>query len=61
MTATICLASGKHRHDTWAQAVGPALRASQRAGRAMRIYHCPGCDGFHMTKLAVWIEKRRAA
>jgi hypothetical protein len=61
MTATICLTSGKHRHPTWAATVGPALRAAKRSGRPMRIYHCPACGGFHMTKLAVWIDRRKAA
>lgn len=61
MTATICVKTGKHRHATWAQAVGPTLRSSKRAGRAMRIYHCPACDGFHMTKRTTWTERRRAA
>lgn len=60
MTATVCLTTGKHRHPTWRAAVGPTLRAARRSGRPMRIYHCPHCAGFHMTKLTVWIERKAA-
>lgn len=54
MTVAVCMASGKHRYPTWSAAVGPAVRSTQRAGRPMRIYRCPDCAGYHLTKRIKW-------
>lgn len=57
----LCPASGKHTHSTFEAAVPYALRRSRATGRPFRIYACPHCTGFHLTKRATWTERRAAA
>lgn len=42
----------KNRYDTEWDAIHAALSASRKFG-AMRTYHCPYCDGYHMTHSCV--------
>lgn len=60
MTAAVCHPTGKHRYPAWDIAVRYALRASKRAGRPMRVYECPACHGFHLTRRTTWTERRAA-
>lgn len=43
----------KIRFPSWSTAVGAAVRLSSKVG-ALRIYKCPLCDGFHLTRLREW-------
>lgn len=58
-TVERCPATGKHSYPTWEIGVRYALRSSARTGHALRVYQC-GCGAYHLTKVAVWTERRAA-
>lgn len=44
---------GKRRHPTQIAAIAAALRLS-RFNRPLRVYQCPDCGGWHLTKKPTW-------
>jgi hypothetical protein len=42
-----CAAKVRYRSEHAALRVGKAVLAQR--GHATRVYHCPYCDGFHLT------------
>jgi hypothetical protein len=47
-------ACGKVRYTSEHKAIGAAIRSSRRGGLPLRVYQCPGCHGWHLTKRPVW-------
>ena len=47
---------GKRRCETYEQALGYLLWLARKSKDPLRIYECPRCRGFHLTKLPVWVE-----
>lgn len=45
--------SGKRRHEDEMAAIAAALRRS-RSGTPLRVYPCPTCGGYHLTKMRKW-------
>ena len=43
------MACGKRRHPTETSAIAAAIRLS-RFNRPLRVYHCPACGHWHLTK-----------
>lgn len=49
-----CKSCAKRTYPSYAHALSALLYASQRTGRALRIYECPArADRFHLTKRRV--------
>lgn len=46
---------GKRRHRTEQAAIAAAIRLSH-FNRPLRVYHCPVCSGFHLTKRPTWTD-----
>jgi hypothetical protein len=42
----------KRRHPTQLDAIASAIRCSARAGHPLRVYACPDCGGWHLTRWA---------
>jgi len=40
----------KRRYLTQVTAEAKARRCTEKRGMALRVYHCPYCLGFHLTK-----------
>lgn len=51
--------SGKRRHKTQTSAIAAALRLSRR-GHPLRVYRCPTCGDWHLTKRPTWTNKETA-
>ncbi|AXR74281.1 hypothetical protein DCC27_008220 [Auritidibacter sp. NML130574] len=49
----LCSETGKRRYDDYGEAAGVALRRSRHAG-SLRIYECPSCGSWHLTKRRSW-------
>lgn len=50
-------ACGKRRCRTLDQAIAYALYLTKsRAGHPLRVYGCPACGGWHVTKIKTWQE-----
>ena len=47
---------GKRRCHTHEQAVAYALHLTRRCGHPLRVYECPTCSGWHVTKRTTWEE-----
>jgi len=47
-------ACGKRRCATKADAITYVLYLARKTADPLRIYPCPKCDGFHLTKLPEW-------
>lgn len=47
-------ACGKRRCRSEAQAVSYALYLTKRCGHPLRVYRCPACRGWHVTKTKTW-------
>lgn len=45
---------GKRRCATYEQAVGYVLWLARRSKDPLRIYPCPDCSGYHVTKRRTW-------
>jgi len=45
----LCSETGKHRYEDYRDAARVALRRSRYAG-PLRIYRCPSCGSWHLTK-----------
>jgi hypothetical protein len=43
--------ASKHRFETQRDARTKAKHVSREIGRPVATYHCPFCDGHHLTKL----------
>lgn len=39
----------KYRYDTYELALHHALRRIDNGAAQLRVYHCPYCDGWHLT------------
>lgn len=52
---------GKVRHTNQSAAIASAIRSSKRGGTPLRVYRCPGCKGFHLTKRPEWSEPKPVA
>lgn len=50
------LRCGKNRHIHESHAIRSAIASSRRGGLALRVYRCPGCKGWHLTKRRDWQE-----
>lgn len=50
-------ACGKRRCKSYDQAIGYALHLTRRCGHPLRIYACPTCGGWHVTKRARWEDQ----
>lgn len=49
MKTSQCRPCGKPLYPVRLQAIGAALHASGRCGKALRVYRCPHGGGFHLT------------
>lgn len=47
-------ACGKRRCDNYQHAITYLLWLSRKTRDPLRIYRCPECDGFHLTKRPTW-------
>lgn len=47
--------TGKRRHPDELTAIASAIRCSARRGTPLRVYLCPDCDGWHLTRRARWV------
>lgn len=45
---------GKARYATERQAIRVAMSSSRRSGLPLRVYRCPECKGWHLTKRPTW-------
>ena len=59
MTITRHQARGKSRYATKREAIRYAIASSKRSELPLRVYRCPTCKGFHLTKRAEWTEVAR--
>lgn len=50
---TECPASGKKQYHTYSSAVSVAVQRSRHVG-PLRVYRCPECKKWHLTKRRVW-------
>lgn len=48
---------GKRRCETYEQALGYVLWLAGKSKDPLRIYACPRCDGFHVTKRPTWEDQ----
>lgn len=55
MATPTCGASGKRRYPDELTAIAAALRCSKRRGVALRVYRCPDCEAFHLTRRRRWV------
>lgn len=46
----VCWKTNKQRHARRRDAKRSARSAERRSGRRIRVYECPHCDGWHLTK-----------
>ncbi|KAB1943091.1 hypothetical protein F8227_16020 [Brevibacterium linens ATCC 9172] len=49
----LCLDTGKRQYGDYGDAARVALRRSRYAG-PLRIYECPSCGAWHLTKRRSW-------
>ncbi|PAT04916.1 hypothetical protein CKJ85_01965 [Corynebacterium sp. NML 150383] len=49
----LCSETGKREYEHYDDAVHVALKWSRRAG-PLRIYECPSCGSWHLTKRPDW-------
>lgn len=49
----LCSETGKRQYDDYDDAARVALRRSRYAG-PLRIYECPSCGSWHLTKRRGW-------
>lgn len=49
----LCTETGKRQYDDYGDAAHVALRRSRYAG-PLRIYECPSCGSWHLTKRRSW-------
>lgn len=52
-----CATCGKKSYDTPERAIAVALRCSRLRGTALRVYHCPRHETWHLTSRATWRER----
>jgi len=45
-----CFVARKRRHSTKKSALGAAGASERMSGYEIRIYHCPHCRDWHLTK-----------
>lgn len=43
------MCDGKKRYETRIEAIHYGLNHTKSKGGAVRVYHCPICDGYHLT------------
>ncbi|MEU8079257.1 hypothetical protein AB0B31_27900 [Catellatospora citrea] len=51
-----CATCGKKSYATHERAITVALRCSRLRGTALRVYHCPQHETWHLTSRATWHE-----
>lgn len=44
----------KKRYAVERHAISAVLRAARRSGLPLRVYRCPACHGWHLTKRRTW-------
>lgn len=49
-----CAACGKNAYPSQDRAISVALRCSRLRGTALRVYHCPQHESWHLTSRAAW-------
>lgn len=54
MTVSQHRSCGKVRYTSERTAIRRAIASSRRAGLALRVYRCPDCEGWHLTKKPTW-------
>lgn len=47
---------GKTRYTHEKAAIRAAMGASRRSGLGLRVYRCPDCRGWHLTKKKSWVD-----
>jgi hypothetical protein len=50
---------GKVRYTNERTAIRKAILSSRHAALALRVYRCPGCKGWHLTKKPTWMATPR--
>lgn len=45
----------KHRYRDELDAIGAAIRCSAKRGTPLRVYRCPDCGDWHLTKRRTWV------
>lgn len=50
---------GKVRYTSERTAIRKAIASSRHAGLALRVYRCPDCKGWHLTKKPKWTATHR--
>jgi hypothetical protein len=45
---------GKRRHINELSAIAAAIRLSGARATPLRVYRCPDCAGWHLTKRRTW-------
>lgn len=45
-----CEQSGKFKYPSELAAIRRAIRSSAKRGTPLRVYRCPACRSFHLTK-----------
>ena len=51
----------KQRYESQKQAIRAVLSYSRKRGVALRVYRCPLCKAWHLTRRKSWASKRPAA
>ncbi|MEU7822458.1 hypothetical protein [Catellatospora sp. NPDC049133] len=49
-----CATCGKNAYPSQDRAISVALRCSRQRGTALRVYHCPQHEAWHLTSRATW-------
>lgn len=55
-----CATCGKKSYSTQERAIAVALRCSRLRGTALRVYHCPQHETWHLTSRTTWHERQPA-
>lgn len=56
MTRTPCPSGKRGSYATWSEGVGAAVRVSRVLG-PVRLYACPDCGRWHLTRLPRWVAR----
>lgn len=50
-----CSTSGKRSYPDELRAIAAAIRCSAKRGVPLRVYECPSCHGWHLTRRKAWV------